>query len=60
MYQSCRGSAIDLVANTLSVNIKEPLVVFSQIIPWNFALLMHSWKLTPILATGNCVVLKFL
>ena len=29
-----------------------------QIIPWNFPLLMASWKMAPALAAGNCVVLK--
>ena len=52
------GSATELDQNTLSMNIKEPLGVIGQIIPWNFPLLMLSWKLPPALATGNCVVLK--
>ena len=52
------GSATELDENTLSMNIKEPLGVVGQIIPWNFPLLMLSWKLPPALATGNCVVLK--
>jgi aldehyde dehydrogenase len=30
----------------------------AQIIPWNFPILMASWKLAPALAAGNCVVLK--
>jgi aldehyde dehydrogenase len=42
----------------LSTNIKEPLGVIGQIIPWNFPLLMLSWKLPPAIVTGNCVVLK--
>jgi aldehyde dehydrogenase (NAD+) len=36
----------------------RPLGVCGQIIPWNFPLLMLSWKLAPALATGNTVVLK--
>ncbi|KAF5391120.1 hypothetical protein D9757_003049 [Collybiopsis confluens] len=36
----------------------EPLGVVGQIIPWNFPLLMMSWKIGPALATGNCVILK--
>jgi aldehyde dehydrogenase (NAD+) len=32
--------------------------VAGQIIPWNFPLLMLSWKIAPALATGNTVVLK--
>jgi aldehyde dehydrogenase (NAD+) len=34
------------------------LGVAGQIIPWNFPLLMLSWKIAPALATGNTVVLK--
>ncbi|XP_072938317.1 aldehyde dehydrogenase, mitochondrial [Epargyreus clarus] len=36
----------------------EPVGVCGQIIPWNFPLLMASWKLGPALATGNTIVLK--
>jgi len=36
----------------------KPLGVAGQIIPWNFPMLMASWKLAPALATGNTVVLK--
>ncbi len=36
----------------------EPVGVVGQIIPWNFPLLMLSWKIAPALATGNTVVLK--
>jgi aldehyde dehydrogenase (NAD+) len=35
-----------------------PLGVIGQIVPWNFPLLMLSWKIAPALALGNCVVLK--
>ena len=52
------GSVAELDEHTLSMNIKEPLGVVGQIIPWNFPLLMLSWKLPPALAAGNCVVLK--
>ena len=38
--------------------VAESLGVVGQIIPWNFPLLMASWKLAPALATGNTVVLK--
>jgi len=52
------GTATELDANTLSLNIQEPLGVVGQIIPWNFPLLMAAWKVAPALAAGNCVVLK--
>ena len=41
-----------------SYTLKEPVGVVGQIIPWNFPLLMAAWKLAPVLATGNTVVLK--
>lgn len=56
--RSEEGGASELDQHTLSMNIKEPLGVVAQIIPWNFPLLMLSWKLPPALVTGNCVVLK--
>lgn len=37
---------------------KEPIGVVGQIIPWNYPLLMLSWKWGPALATGNTIVLK--
>jgi aldehyde dehydrogenase (NAD+) len=36
----------------------EPLGVVGQIIPWNFPMLMLSWKIAPALAMGNTVILK--
>ncbi len=36
----------------------EPVGVVAQIVPWNFPLLMVSWKVAPALAAGNTVVLK--
>lgn len=38
--------------------LHEPIGVAGQIIPWNFPLLMLSWKLGPALACGNTIVLK--
>lgn len=52
------GEVSDLDANTVSMEIHEPLGVVGQIIPWNFPILMAAWKLAPALAAGNCVVLK--
>lgn len=42
----------------MAYHFHEPLGVVGQIIPWNFPLLMASWKMAPALAAGNCVVLK--
>lgn len=52
------GEATELDANTVSINIQEPLGVVAQIIPWNFPLLMATWKIAPALAAGNCTVVK--
>jgi aldehyde dehydrogenase len=52
------GEVADLDANTVSMEVHEPLGVVGQIIPWNFPILMATWKLAPALAAGNCVVLK--
>lgn len=52
------GEVSNIDANTISMEVHEPLGVVGQIIPWNFPLLMAAWKLSPALAAGNCVVLK--
>jgi aldehyde dehydrogenase len=54
--QEDTSSAID--NNTVAYHFHEPLGVVGQIIPWNFPILMATWKLAPALAAGNCVVLK--
>lgn len=52
------GDVADLDKNTVSMEIHEPLGVVGQIIPWNFPILMATWKIAPALAAGNCIVLK--
>ena len=52
------GEVSSLDSSTVSMEVHEPLGVVGQIIPWNFPLLMASWKVAPALAAGNCVVLK--
>jgi acyl-CoA reductase-like NAD-dependent aldehyde dehydrogenase len=42
----------------LDFTLKEPVGVAGLIIPWNFPLLMASWKIAPALAAGNTVVAK--
>ena len=44
--------------DALALITREPVGVVGAIVPWNFPLLMASWKLGPALATGNSVVLK--
>lgn len=58
VIRSEEGTVSELDAATVSMNVPEPLGVVGQIIPWNFPLLMATWKLAPALAAGNCVVLK--
>ena len=52
------GSVAELDHQTVSMVVHEPLGVVGQIIPWNFPLLMATWKIAPALAAGNCIVLK--
>ncbi|MFN7027427.1 MAG: aldehyde dehydrogenase [Pseudorhizobium sp.] len=52
------GSISEIDADTVAYHYHEPLGVVAQIIPWNFSILMASWKLAPALAAGNCIVLK--
>ncbi len=44
--------------DALALITRESVGVVGAIVPWNFPLLMASWKLGPALATGNSVVLK--
>ena len=44
--------------DTLAFITREPLGVVGAIVPWNFPLLMAAWKLAPVLAAGNSLVLK--
>ncbi|MEW1981051.1 aldehyde dehydrogenase [Citricoccus sp. NPDC079358] len=52
------GSLSQLDEDTVAYHYHEPLGVVGQIIPWNFPILMATWKLAPALAAGNAVVLK--
>src|SRR6185312_6538871 len=45
-------------SQTLALITREPLGVVGAIVPWNFPLLMAAWKIGPILAAGNSLVLK--
>jgi len=52
------GSVTSTDASALHLITREPLGVVGAITPWNYPMLMAVWKLAPILAAGNCVVLK--
>jgi len=52
------GKVIDTNKDTFTYTRQEPIGVCGQIIPWNFPMLMWSWKIGPAIATGNVVVIK--
>jgi aldehyde dehydrogenase len=56
--RSQESSISEIDHDTIAYHFHEPLGVVGQIIPWNFPILMATWKLAPALAAGNCVVLK--
>jgi aldehyde dehydrogenase (NAD+)/phenylacetaldehyde dehydrogenase len=52
------GETIPTGDDVFTYTLREPHGVCGQIIPWNFPLLMASWKLAPALCCGNTCVLK--
>jgi aldehyde dehydrogenase len=52
------GTNSQIDEDTVAYHFHEPLGVVGQIIPWNFPILMATWKLAPALAAGNTVILK--
>src|SRR5437868_9374452 len=52
------GGISEIDQDTVAYHFHEPLGVVGQIIPWNFPILMATWKVAPALAAGNCIVLK--
>src|SRR6266536_1819423 len=55
---SIAGRATTLGGSLLFYSLKEPVGVAGQIVPWNYPLMMTTWKLAPALAAGCSVVLK--
>jgi aldehyde dehydrogenase (NAD+)/betaine-aldehyde dehydrogenase len=55
---SIGGRANPIGGSLLFYSLKEPVGVAGQIVPWNFPLMMATWKLAPALAAGCAVVLK--
>jgi betaine-aldehyde dehydrogenase len=59
LQRNSRGRVIPSVEpSQLAMVLKEPYGVVAAIVPWNYPLLLMSWKLAPALAAGNTVVLK--
>ena len=52
------GEIAPTADNVLGLVHREPVGVVGAIVPWNFPLMIGSWKLAPALAAGNSVVLK--
>jgi aldehyde dehydrogenase (NAD+)/betaine-aldehyde dehydrogenase len=52
------GRSNPLGGSLLFYSLKEPVGVAGQIVPWNYPLMMTTWKLAPALAAGCAVVLK--
>jgi aldehyde dehydrogenase (NAD+) len=52
------GDTVNTFDAAFTYTLREPVGVVGLIIPWNFPLLLASWKLGPALACGNTIVLK--
>jgi len=52
------GETIPVTDRGLDFTLKEPIGVVALIVPWNFPLMIASWKVAPALAVGNTAVLK--
>ena len=50
--------AADYITDHTSLILREPVGVVGVVVPWNYPLLMAAWKIAPILAAGNTLVLK--
>ena len=55
---SIAGRSNPLGGSLLTYTLKEPVGVAGQIVPWNYPLMMTTWKLAPALAAGCSIVLK--
>jgi len=55
---SIGGRSNPIGGSLLFYSLKEPVGVAAQIVPWNYPLMMATWKLAPALAAGCSVVLK--
>src|SRR5213080_4232853 len=55
---SIAGRSNPIGGSLLFYSLKEPVGVAGQIVPWNYPLMMTTWKLAPALAAGCAVVLK--
>ena len=58
MADKLQGDVVPVEEGFLNYVLREPVGVVGQIVPWNFPLMLTSWKLGPALAAGNTVVMK--
>ncbi|HEU4326048.1 MAG TPA: aldehyde dehydrogenase family protein [Roseiflexaceae bacterium] len=59
LQRNTRGRVIPSVESSqLAMVLKEPYGVVAAIVPWNYPVLLMSWKVAPALAAGNTVVIK--
>ena len=52
------GETVQVAKAGLDITLRQPLGVVGLIVPWNFPMVIATWKLGPALACGNTVVLK--
>jgi len=52
------GETIPVADRGVDFTLREPIGVVGLIVPWNFPLMIASWKVAPALATGNAAILK--
>lgn len=52
------GTTVPIMDPGLALTLREPVGVCALIVPWNFPLLIASWKVAPALACGNPIILK--
>ncbi len=52
------GETVNTLESAFTYTLREPVGVVGLIVPWNFPLLLASWKVGPALACGNTIVLK--
>ncbi len=58
MATKIQGDVLPVPDNAMSLALREPIGVAGQIVPWNYPLLMATWKLAPAICAGCTVVLK--
>src|SRR5438874_3951349 len=52
------GETIPVQDNAFTYTLREPIGVVGAIVPWNFPLMLATWKIAPALACGNTVIVK--